>query len=191
MVDKLPQIIGLCGRRGCGKDATATILKRWGYQRLAFADPLKAMLLAVDPIVRHDGEGTEVRVSYLVKEYGWDYAKTQSEVRRLLMKLGTEGVRECLWDRVWIDALGVALKRHLNAGIKVAITDMRYVNESHFLISASPSTVLWRIVRPGFDDPATSHRSENELEQISPVRRIVADNLETLEKEIELALGVK
>ena len=46
----LPLIIGLAGPAGCGKSTTAALLANMpGWERLAFADPLRALLLALHP----------------------------------------------------------------------------------------------------------------------------------------------
>ena len=48
----MPPMIGLTGYAYVGKDTLAGLLVRsHGYHRLGFADPLKAMLLALDPVM--------------------------------------------------------------------------------------------------------------------------------------------
>ena len=49
--------VALMGRAGAGKDTVASILtEHRGYARVAFADPLKEMALAVDPIIGRVGQ---------------------------------------------------------------------------------------------------------------------------------------
>ena len=48
-------ILGLVGRKQSGKDTFAQrLVEEHGYTRLAFADPLKAVALAANPIVHTD-----------------------------------------------------------------------------------------------------------------------------------------
>ena len=45
-------LIGLCGYAAAGKDTAARVLiDEFFFQRVAFADPIKAALLALDPFV--------------------------------------------------------------------------------------------------------------------------------------------
>ena len=77
-------IIGLTGYARSGKDSVAKVLvDHYGFIRLAFADPIRDLLLEVNPILDKGN-----RLSSLVDEYGWDIAKAQPEVRRLLQTLG-------------------------------------------------------------------------------------------------------
>ncbi len=61
-----PKIIGFCGYPGSGKDEAAKFLTARGWQRVAFADPLRAMALAIDPYVAlstpADDSGQEMKV---------------------------------------------------------------------------------------------------------------------------------
>ena len=40
-------IIGLCGRKGCGKSSVAKAGEPYGYNTMSFADPLRDMLNAL------------------------------------------------------------------------------------------------------------------------------------------------
>jgi len=79
-------IIGLSGRAGSGKDEVAKVLvDLYGYKRIAFADAIRDALYELNPLV-----SDRIRVADLVDEYGWDFAKKNFEVRRLLQVFGTE-----------------------------------------------------------------------------------------------------
>jgi dephospho-CoA kinase len=79
-------IIGLSGYARSGKDTVAELLVlNYGFKRMAFADGIREALSALNPIL-HDG----MRLNEVVKEYGWELAKSKDEVRRLLQVLGTE-----------------------------------------------------------------------------------------------------
>jgi hypothetical protein len=140
----LPPIIGLAGHMGAGKDTVGDVLvRRWGYERLGFADALKALALCVDPIV--DAEGVyHNRLDDLVTFMGWEDAKRLPEVRRLLQELGA-GVRHLLGDDTWIK---VVLDQ-MQADHRYAVTDVRYPNEAKTIESEGGET--WVVRRPGYD----------------------------------------
>jgi hypothetical protein len=143
------------GRARSGKDSFAEqLVGAHGYTRLAFADPLKEMALAVNPIVP-TGYRVYVRLAPLVADVGWEYAKdTYPEVRRLLQEMG-QRVRD-LDGAFWVRAL---LRRAVTVRGPIVVTDVRYPNELHAMRRAG-FTVL-RIERPGVADMA--HESETAL----------------------------
>ena len=91
-------IIGLTGYAQSGKDTVANILvEKYGYQRVAFADPIRALLYEANPMLK---EG--YRVQGLVDSYGWDKVKVDyPEARRLLQDLGV-GARKIFGDMFWV-----------------------------------------------------------------------------------------
>jgi hypothetical protein len=162
-----PPLIGLIGKARAGKDTFARrLVEKHGYQRIAFADPLKAVALAIDPIVVQ-GDYTDpvfsptLRLAQAVDEYGWDVAKEQiPEVRRFLQHLGAamrEKVRADLW-------LNLAMREVDARTTPVVITDVRYRNEAEAI--AARGGKLVRIVRPGAGagDANATHASETELD---------------------------
>lgn len=160
----MASLIGLSGYARSGKDSVADILCRdHGFVRVAFADPIRESLYALNPLVWHDDEGA-VRVQDVVDEYGWDGYKDSLwglEIRRLLQKLGTEVGREIILDEVWVE---IALRRIdalIVQGKSVVITDMRFVNEADFFYGYGAE--IWRVDRPGVG-PANDHASEIELD---------------------------
>jgi hypothetical protein len=137
--------IGLIGKARSGKDTAANALVRErSYTRLAFADPLKAMVLGTDPFVP-TGWGLSVRLQALIADVGWEYAKdTYPEVRRLLQRTG-QAVRE-LDDDFWLAAMRKKLNAAESWNLPVVVTDVRYPNEADML--RSRGFTLVRIVRP-------------------------------------------
>ncbi|NED29195.1 hypothetical protein G3I37_30615, partial [Streptomyces anulatus] len=60
----------LIGKARSGKDSVgAHLVRRYAYTRLAFADPLKEMALAVDPLIPLS-HGVHGRLSLLVQGVG-------------------------------------------------------------------------------------------------------------------------
>ena len=86
---RTPYLVGLTGYAGSGKDAAAAGLVAEGWTRQAFADPVRSMALAIDPLVEWDVfSHNPVRLSLLVAKRGWHVAKQCPEVRRLLQACG-------------------------------------------------------------------------------------------------------
>lgn len=156
--------IALIGRARSGKDAIgARLVSRYGYTRLAFADPLKEMALSIDPVIPYDIPGfgglNHVRLSTLVEHVGWERAKEEyPEVRRILQHLG-QAVRERDSD-YWIRLL--AQRVYPETG-PIVVTDVRYPNEADALRSFGFRLV--RVIRPslGGQDP-NEHVSETALQ---------------------------
>ena len=96
-------LIGLIGRKRSGKDTVADLLiEHHGYNKAAFADPLRDLLAAINPVVAsfdnriNDGRGP-VHFNDATEALGYEVAKDSlREYRRLLEVTGTEGVRETL-----------------------------------------------------------------------------------------------
>lgn len=160
-----PRIIGLSGYAGAGKDTVANCLGKWGYERIAFADMIKEVALAIDPTIctprmflglvpflSHTS-----RLADLVDDVGWERAKKNPDVRRFLQRLGTEGGREILGEGIWADAVFSSLdpeKRYV-------ITDVRFKNEAQAIMRADGAVV--RVERAGVH-AANNHKSETELD---------------------------
>jgi hypothetical protein len=167
------EIIGISGYARAGKDEAAkALVEAHGFTRVAFADKLREVLLALNPrvgvkvflretdlgAVRSDA--TTVYLEDVIKLYGWGgYKETEygPEVRRLLQRLGTEAGRQLLGDNVWVDA---ALTGHPKDA-KLVIPDVRFPNEAQAIKDAGG--VVWRINRPG-TKPANAHVSETALD---------------------------
>jgi hypothetical protein len=109
-----PSIIGITGYAQNGKDSIGDILiKHYGYERIALADPLKEMALAI----------------------GWDGTKSDVppckccgmlQGRPLLQKMGTEAIRAHLGPDIWVET---AINK-MHHGGKYVVTDVRFPNEA-------------------------------------------------------------
>jgi hypothetical protein len=166
--------IALMGKARSGKDSVAgRLCEAHGYARVAFADPLKAHALSVNPIVGSvdTWTGEAFRLSDAISEYGWERAKDEyPEVRRILQHIG-QGVRELDPD-FWISVALRSIGKHLDAGTPVVVSDVRYPNEVDTLRAAGFRIV--RIVRPLkgaltiAEARAAMHDSETALDDESP-----------------------
>ncbi|MGW2419791.1 deoxynucleotide monophosphate kinase family protein [Streptomyces sp. NPDC001709] len=153
-------LIGLAGAARSGKDSAAQALLDAGWSRRAFADKVRDILYAMNPVLDEpsysDGFTT---LRYEVDQYGWDAAKeTYPEVRRYLQRLGTEGGRGVLGENVWVDALF----RDFTTWGATVITDVRFPNEAEAIRAHGGLVVA--IERPG-QEPIreAGHVSENAL----------------------------
>ena len=146
--------IGLVGYSQSGKDTVAEILvKNYGYTRVAFADKIREFLYDLNPMVACSPTGY---LQDLVNLVGWDAAKQEPQVRRLLQDLGNSA-RKTIDENVWVTlALG-----NIDVNQRVVITDVRFENEAMMIKLMGGQ--LWRVKRVGVG-PVNDHVSESELE---------------------------
>ena len=155
-------LIGVGGLKGHGKDAFANSLKvEW--VAIGMSDPLYDALLALDPLVYH--EGSPMLLSDFLCDVcagDWVVAKRNPDVRRLLQRLGTDVVREMIDEDAWVSIMRARVSTLLALGHNVVVTGVRFQNELE-AIKELGGTTVW-ITRPGFgDDVPDMHPSENTL----------------------------
>ncbi|MFJ9671096.1 hypothetical protein ACIRP5_09960 [Streptomyces sp. NPDC101221] len=153
----------------------ARLVQRFGYTRLAFADPLKDMVLEINPWVP-TSPGVVVRLHRLIQDVGWEYAKEQyPEVRRILQYTGQSIRRET--PGYWVSVLCNRLKEVPGPAV---ITDVRYPNEADALSALGFRMV--RITRPALGEhDGSAHISETALDDYpAPVTIVNNGTLEDL-----------
>lgn len=146
-------IIGICGRRGSGKDTIAGMINRITnnrFERKQFSAKLKecaGILLGVPVALFEDRDFKE---SYI--------APYDMTVREFLQKFGTEFVRESIHPNLWIEStfLGYSNQDWI-------ITDVRFLNE-YDAIKSRGGTII-RVNRKSNKD---THPSENEIDFMIP-----------------------
>lgn len=153
-------LIGLSGYARSGKDEIAKVLvEEFGYTRRAFADALREMLYALNPLVYVNETSTDFeafRVAEIVDEIGWEAAKTQyDEIRSLLQRLGTEAGRNVLGQDIWVRT---CLDDHPE---QMVIPDVRFPNEKTAIENAGG--IVIRVTRPGIE-AVNAHISERALD---------------------------
>lgn len=170
--------IALTGLARSGKDSVAArLVEDHGYVRVAFADALKDAALKADPIVHTDpfqfGSSlytADLRLSTLVDEHGWEFAKDQvPEVRRFLQHFG-QAVRD-IDPRFWVRPAVDAIRQAHAEGRPVVVTDVRYDNEVISLLMRGFTLV--RIERPGLTPG--NHVSEHNTREFHVHATIVND----------------
>lgn len=183
MPDIVP-IIGLIGAKRSGKDTAARLLvEKYGFQRVAFADALKAAALDMNPIVADGG----LRLADLVASIGWEAAKSFPEVRRFLQECGV-AMRKHTHRNIWTDVVRERLIAARYQDERIVVTDVRFPNETA-LIEEFGGCVI-KIERPGLErDAADQHISERALDDFIPDIVIVNDStIENLWRALDAAL---
>lgn len=180
-------LLGLVGFARAGKDSVANILVRdHGYTKMGFADGVRDMAKAIDPFVevRHPNRADThfARYSAVLQESGYEAAKANPDVRRLLQRIGTEAVRSVLGPDVWVNRT-----LDLSDGMRdVVISDVRFPNEANAIRAAGGIVV--RIERPGYGgtDP---HPSEAQVADIETHATITATDMSELEGGVALFMS--
>ncbi len=158
-------ILGVGGYARSGKDTLADLLvDNFGFVKVCFADPMRAMAEAINPVVGLLDDVDEhrdfdvLRYNDVVEMFGYDEAKRlYPEVREFLQRLGTDAGRQVIGDSFWVDIAMKAASEHR----LVVIPDMRFHNEAEAIKSSPGSTV--RVDRRGVEAP-NSHQSEHDLD---------------------------
>ncbi len=184
------KVIGLTGAKRSGKDTVANYLvEHHGFVRLAFADTLKDVLTAMDPILgAYDSDNScgdpdccggpyvsirEVRLSAARADYpDEDDLKASEwggEYVTLLQNLA-EGMR-AIDNGTWLRPVRNALFRLRDEGVQgVVVTDVRHRNEAYLVDSVTwGETELWHVVRPSserFRDHITEQLHGNLGEEV-------------------------
>lgn len=150
---KQTKIIGLTGAARSGKDTAAGFLvAARGYERIAFADALRNMVMAGFGIEPEDMDGDAKE-----REIEWLGASP----RFLLQTLGTEWGREHLGPDVWVK---VAWRAMMESGAKrVVFTDVRFNNEAQAIRNSGG--VVVRITRPSIGAVVREHVSESGIHE--------------------------
>ena len=146
-------IIGLSGYAQSGKDTVAELLcLNYGYTRMSFAEPMRDAIYTLNPIVFN----LNSRVADLVDEHGWDVAKANPEVRRLLQVFGTDIGRNKFGENFWVQQAFDKLESD-----KVVFSDVRFPNEAKEIQQYGGQ--VWRINRHNHV-PVNSHKSEHAMD---------------------------
>lgn len=117
-------LIGLAGNAGVGKDTAAGYLRAvHGFRQIAFADPIRAMLLAALPSLEPKDFEHSRKEEILP---GIDKSP-----RQLMQLLGTEWGRTLVHPDIWVQlAEDKVRSEHVNLGRALVISDVRAENEA-------------------------------------------------------------
>lgn len=161
-----PVVIAFTGYAQVGKDSAAGFLEEVGYTKLAFADPLRAAVHALNPIVDTywPSEGATPRhrrVQDVIGMMGYEEAKKiYPEYRALLQRMGTEVGREQFGENFWVERLTSQFK----AGGFYVISDARFSNEVDAIHENGGK--VYRITRPG-TEAVNTHVSDTGVDTLT------------------------
>jgi len=174
-------IIGLAGYAQSGKNTVADILVDYhGFTQLAFAQPIKDFLYAINPLVACSPSGY---LQGLVDRDGWDKAKQEPQVRMLLQNTGVAG-RELIDDYLWVAMTLSQIKDPQEE--RYVITDVRFPNEAAAIKAQGGQ--IWKVERPGVE-PVNGHISETAMDPWVFDETILNDGtIEDLKNKIKVDL---
>lgn len=165
----LPSLVGLVGRAGSGKDRFYySVLAQYNYVRIAFGDPVK-VLSVIHLLKSYPGilEKEEQLLRVFPSLYLELFSNQKTSLSRTLQQyIGTDLARS-FDENYWIKIAEKLIKEKLEKGIRVTVTDVRFLNEAESIKKLGG--VLVKIVGKGsydFDDLEAKHQSESELEKI-------------------------
>lgn len=160
-------IIGLTGAKEAGKDTVAAyLIKKHGYERRAFADPLKKSVAGLFDIpfsvIDRYKTMDNVHIDLVIYDEHSDDDDDNEIVasfnmRNFLQRYGTEAHRNVpeMGKDFWVD-LTLPWQGYYGHGRNIAISDVRFNNEATRVRSLGGKVV--EVVRPGTDkqDPHSS-----------------------------------
>lgn len=184
--------IGIAGLARSGKDTYARALADRAIshglptKRIAFADALRDVLLATDPIV-YPGGSFRAKDAWRLSDVfegaptgadPWEWVKDNTygpEVRRLLQRLGTEGIR-AKSPYFWVDqVLSTIITDPRTLYI---VTDIRFPNEAQAIL-AYGAVHLVRRPDPDHRRHVADHASED-LDSLADRATFTVDNTSDL-----------
>lgn len=183
------QIVGLIGEPGVGKDAIADFaVEDFGARRIAFADPIREIALAIDsvvgvsPVEGHPEQLMIHRMTDVVRDVGWTAAKQIPEVRRTLQRIGTEAGRQIINEDLWVSLGFRRLLAYYNgSGQELELfvfTDVRFINEATkirtFAQELGGEARMVRVKRPGHGS-VNNHASESSYDDIPHEAEVTND----------------
>lgn len=177
-----PQLIGLSGYAGSGKDTVREHLQNLGYIGFAFADPIRGMLRelltsnGIDSGYMDDRALKEAVIPVLGVSY-----------RHMAQTLGTEWGRS-LQDDFWLRLSGAYMADMQDDGeTQFVISDVRFLNEAQWI--RDRGGVIWYVERSSAV-PVRPHVSESEIGRLT-CDRLLHNNgtLDELAGEVARALN--
>ena len=166
--------IGLLGRAESGKTTVAKYLvEHHGFTRMAFADPLKEMLIQAGLCTREE--------CYV--------AKTERS-RELLQKVGTEIFRKQVHTDFWVQQIAKRVKE--SSACRIVFDDLRFPNEARW-IRSYPGSKIVKLERIGHVDAVSgmTHESESLVDTIAAdhVITVASGDIDGILMSIEQILG--
>lgn len=190
----LPRVISLYAPvMGSGKSAVASHLcDNYGYSRIKFAGPLKAMATTVLAEMGHDPHIIDRMLEGDLKEVplpGFE----KSTPRSLMQTLGTDWGREAIDGGLWINLAMRKTERIVRNGGRVVIDDTRFPNEIASLRQFwNESLFSMCVVRPAAGTAESDGRYEGLLkDEHFDVKILNDDTLDVLQQAVDFSLTAR
>lgn len=175
---KQPRLIGIyASAPGSGKTTVANYLSsHYNFAVISFATPLKRMVAG---FLNSHGYNSEEIEELLTVRKNEVLPELKISPRQLMQTLGNEWGRECISNKVWLQAWEKTADRYLALGINVVCDDVRYENEANLIQKKGGE--LWRLdrIQTGVVYP---HSSEGRLDDFIDWDCVLKNN----ETEFEL-----
>ncbi len=175
-------LIGLVGVAGAGKTTVAQHLAgEWGFDHVAFAAPLQAMVSALADVA-----GVPDRYLVLRELKEAPMPVLGASYRLLMQTLGTEWGRQLISPDLWVRIAAEAVAEARRQQSHVVISDVRFANEAEWILGLGGRLVL--ITRNGSDapPPVRDHVSEHGVQQLLTEHHIANDgSLATLYDQVD------
>jgi hypothetical protein len=177
-------VYGITGRAGCGKSTFAAALGRGrSHTRLAFADPLREVALAIFGCAYRTQEEKAATDAFWSERLGDDW----STGRKILQRLGTEVGRQTINTDIWLHAMDrrlLAILAQVKAGTLsrpiVTIEDVRFANEAKYVHDIGGTLIhLERSDQPANTD---THASEGGIHDSFVDHHYKPESVEELER---------
>lgn len=176
----LPNVIGIAGQAGAGKDTAAKWFIERGYGRSGFADPIKFMLNRALGWTMEDWEDREWKEQCNVDAYRpfMEFPSGRASPRFLAQWLGTEVVRNNFGPDAWVNVW--KQRWHDTGQPRVVVADVRFQNEVDAIHKLGG--VVIRVTRRG-DTSAKIHMHDGEVAH-RPHDSEMTDGLRNIDHEI-------
>lgn len=136
----MTRIVGFTGYPEHGKSSAANaLIKVYNYQRVAFAAPVKLMLLQLSGVTEAHVYGDKKNEP--IPECGGRTA------RHMMETLGTKWGREMIHSDLWVNQSAVIFKQLLAEGKYLVFDDVRFPNEADVIRKLGGKVI--RVVRTG------------------------------------------
>lgn len=156
---ELPPIVGLCGRKGSGKDTAAAVLVAKGYENIKFAGGLKTMLRA---LLAYQGYGVweiDEMIEGELKETVTE-SLAGKDPRYAMQTLGSEWGRMLMGEDFWV---ATAISR-MKSFDRVVVTDVRFPNEADAI--RAEGGIIIGITADWIKPQEGEHESEAKIDEI-------------------------
>jgi hypothetical protein len=143
------RIVGIVAPAGSGKSTVAKhLVKRYGYERMSMAGPLKDMLIAMgaEEIDVNGPQGHRNAPTHYLGGRSWRFA---------MQTLGTEWGRKMVFKDLWTNVAQKRIVDHITMANTtgescpgIVVDDIRFPNEWRMIEALGGE--VWRVVRPGY-----------------------------------------